>query len=167
MLTLALKFLTRCISVSFILFTFGCDPPHSRTLGLSVDESGYVLIYFQPCTKASSYREANVTRVQLLKVNGQIFGDQDDEILWGIQTNTPSGERKFIVGIENPGFEELVQFHGNYDEQTHLAVVLFRADFSAVNGIPFVEKNLKLDLIYTRKGRYISVEEFRRKEPCP
>ena len=95
-------------AIVFSALLAACDPgPSFETIGVSRDSSR-ILIYFTPC------EGERITRARLIEIQGNegVVADEDDVVLWEIQSSRGVGVSLLRVGFTPRGFKETVRFSG-------------------------------------------------------
>jgi hypothetical protein len=95
-----------------------CDPVQGRAFAVGYDLDGTLVILHNPCGNRA------VGEIQLLKVNGNVYGDSNDDLLWKVTVAEPRQLDKIIVGVVPDGFEEEMSPPSTLPESSSLAVFL-------------------------------------------
>ena len=82
------------------LFLMACDPvPVASRLGVSKSAGGDVVVHFASCP------DEEVAHVAIIESHGRL-GDDDDEVLWAIDSTSGGAQQRFTAGGTPSGFVE-------------------------------------------------------------
>lgn len=133
-----------------------CDEvPSQLRIGISSAVRGRgIEIHFMPCDSE------RVLSVGLLRAHGELVGDQDDEVLWEIQSEEGSQRSVYLVGMTAPGFELVSPLSVESLDPPPVAVKIQTTQIPSTT-ISFDPRELREGPILVRDGRRISTSDFR------
>lgn len=154
--------LTKCALglVVAVLMATACDPgPPRDRLGLVAQEGGpRVLVHLCP--------EERIQDVTLFRVEGNVVGDENDEVLWRVSSDRGAKVEEFVIGsTPSPAFETVQQFRPPLQGE-HLSVQV-RTSLTRFH-LSFASEELESRGFVTSGEGGDSPEEFRDRQPqCP
>lgn len=154
--------LTKCASglLVAVLMAAACDPgPPRDRLGLVAQEGEpKVLVHLCP--------EERIKDVTLFRVEGNVVGDDNDEVLWRAAAESGAKFEEFVIGnTPAPGFETLQQFRPPLEGE-HLSVQV-RTSLTRFH-LSFASEELESRGFVTSGEDGVSPDEFRDRQPqCP
>ena len=156
--------LVRFLIIALLLSVLGagCDivghPRQGREIGLSITEQGDVLVLYNPCV------EDRVSAVRLVLVAGSVFGDEDDIVLWSMETADPVHLEAFRIGTSVAGFLETLPLTAPLSGA--LGVQLFLTNGEEFDGRQFKSDELRTGVFLNARDEYLSREAFLALDTC-
>jgi hypothetical protein len=154
------------LGLGLAMALIGCDwigePHQGRQFGVSITPTGDILVLYNPCVRGQELRGA-----RLVDVEGRLFGDSNDRILWEIMAKSPIDSGMFHVGEVPTGFIEEVPLETNNLYQADLGfIVLYANSAEDFDGRQFRLSELREGLYLDAKDRYLTEEEFLELDTC-
>jgi hypothetical protein len=154
------------INAMMVLFAAGCvlfpgEPYSGREFGMSRAPDGSILVLYNPC---ASREDTSATAIRLVRVEGRLFGDSDDEILWEAKSETAGQLREMTMGQLPDGFTEIVKLAPSLEGK--LGIIVFGDESDRFRGAQFTTAELRIGRYLDARGRYLTRNEFMALDTC-
>ena len=127
------------------LLLLHCDEVRQlKLIGISLRDQKGLQIHFIPCPDDA------VIRIRLYDVHGGVIGDEDDRLLWEIESRRGSDQTLYSVGSVPPGFSEPKRLSLSWNSSDRLGVLVDTRIAQSFIGFDLGE--LKSGLILSVKG---------------
>lgn len=143
------------VSAISVLVIAACDQFSTfQRLGVSIDDDGSMQIHYLAC----DYEQLAAVRL----VNShEDAGDEDDEVLWEIRSESGDDGGVFLVGSQPEGFIETAEFDGSYPANDIL-VAAVEIEESVGAALDFTIADLEAGKVFTigKPNSNIDVDAF-------
>jgi hypothetical protein len=131
----------------------GCESGNlNPRVGVILSDEGIPIVVGIPCP------ETGPTTVSLLRSEDQSIGDGNDEVLWKVETDSPSIPLIVEVGTSPAGFVESVPLDSAIPTGEELVAYVEWDGYG--NAMGFVERDLNSDTLLDAEGLTWDLAEF-------